>query len=386
MVLVSGMERMTFEVLRVLREHGAEVHCILNNWENHRIRELVDDIGASWSTGYYWYRFDRHTRNPIRILQFAWDILRTSIGLLTDSRRFRVTHVLVPDHASVLRNAPALLILRCLKVPVFLRLANAPERGKFYEVLWRRVLPLFVTRMVANSSFALERCREVNVPPRKLALIRNRVSRPPKRVGDATGLCDLVKVRKTLLCVGQIAPFKGTQIAVEAALSIVANGVDLQLIVVGAIPVWPPEFVSFMQTLRESVDASGYRDRVHFVGSRNDVLEIMKGSYMLLAPILQEETFGNVVLEAKSVGLPVVAFPRGGIPELVEHEKTGFLCSSLDSRGLVEGIEFFLREPDAWRRSREECEAFFRREDHPYSAKAFSRAWLDLFSLSGASS
>src|SRR5262249_14423552 len=71
MVVVSGLERMTFEVLRVLREHGAAVHCIVNSWENHRIVALAEEIGASWSTGYYWYRLDRRTRNPLRWIQMA---------------------------------------------------------------------------------------------------------------------------------------------------------------------------------------------------------------------------------------------------------------------------------------------------------------------------
>ena len=84
MVIVSGMERMSFEVLRVLKENGAEVHCILNSWENERIVKLAESIGASWSTGYYWYRFDRHTRNPWKIAQMVWDILMTSAGLLRD--------------------------------------------------------------------------------------------------------------------------------------------------------------------------------------------------------------------------------------------------------------------------------------------------------------
>ena len=34
MVIVSGLERMTFEVLRLAREHGGAVHCIVNSWEN----------------------------------------------------------------------------------------------------------------------------------------------------------------------------------------------------------------------------------------------------------------------------------------------------------------------------------------------------------------
>ncbi|MGH9320916.1 MAG: glycosyltransferase family 4 protein [Vicinamibacteria bacterium] len=384
MVMVYGMERMTFDVLGVLRQKGAEVHCILNRWENHRIRELVEAIGASWSTGYYWYRFDRHTRNPLKIIQLCWDIVNTSLGLLRDCKRFRATHILVPDHVSVLRNAPALIVLRCLGKPVFLRLANAPERGRFYDFLWGRILPHLVTRMVANSKFALERCLEVKVAQRKLTLIRNRVSRRPVDSDCGNSLIELVKRRKTLLCVGQIAPFKGTHLAVEAALALLEKGAEIQLVVVGAEPIWPPELVTYLQGLRSRVEELNDCDRVHFAGARNDVLELMRESYLFVAPILGEESFGNVVLEAKSVGLPVVAFPRGGIPELVEHERTGYLCKSLDVEGLLEGIEFFLADTEAWSRARRECEAFFRELGNPYSSRAFIQAWQDLFSNGGS--
>ena len=42
MVVVYGMERMSFEIMRVLRESGAEVHCVLNEWERHRIEPLAE--------------------------------------------------------------------------------------------------------------------------------------------------------------------------------------------------------------------------------------------------------------------------------------------------------------------------------------------------------
>jgi len=42
------------------------------------------------------------------------------------------------------------------------------------------------------------------------------------------------------------------------------------------------------------------------------------------------ETLGMVYLEAQSCGLPVVAFDNGGIPEVVQHEKTGFLTAAFD--------------------------------------------------------
>src|SRR5439155_11135154 len=55
MVSVTGLERMTFEVLRVVRRRGGSVHCVVNDWENHRIVPLAERIGASWSVGSYRY-------------------------------------------------------------------------------------------------------------------------------------------------------------------------------------------------------------------------------------------------------------------------------------------------------------------------------------------
>ena len=138
----------------MLRERGAAVHCILNSWQNERIVPLVEDVGASWSTGYYLETLDRHARNPIALAKVAWDVLMTSFGLLRDAWRFRATHVFVPELSTAIRNAPALVVLRLLGRPVILRVPNAPDRGRFYEVLWRRILPPLVSRVVVNSEFS----------------------------------------------------------------------------------------------------------------------------------------------------------------------------------------------------------------------------------------
>ena len=88
MVIVAGLERMTFEVLRVLRERNIPVHCIVNGWENQRIIARAHEIGASWSVGRYMEKLDRHTGNPVKLALALWDILVTSSGLLRDSWRF----------------------------------------------------------------------------------------------------------------------------------------------------------------------------------------------------------------------------------------------------------------------------------------------------------
>jgi glycosyltransferase involved in cell wall biosynthesis len=345
MVVVSGLERMTFEVLRVVRKRGGSVHCIVNSWENHRIVELAERIGATWSTGFYWYSFSSRPRKLLHVVQMLWDTIRTSAGLARVAVRFGPTHVLVPEYAAVLRNAPVLAALKVLGVDVVFRIANAPDRGRIHDVLWRRVLPPFVTRFVPNSRFSYARLQETGVPEAKIVLIRNAIGRRAVSPRTDEEIVQLASARPTILTVGQIAPFKGTHLTVDATLALIAEGRDVQTLVVGMLPSWPPELVNYTACLRERVEAAGASDRVQFVGVRENVLDIMKASYVLAAPILQEETFGNVALEARSVGLPVVTFARGGLTELVSHGDTGYVCASADLDGLLDGLRHFLADP-----------------------------------------
>ncbi|MBI3403204.1 MAG: glycosyltransferase family 4 protein [Acidobacteria bacterium] len=382
MVVVSGLERMTFEVMRVVRARGGAVHCVVNGWENQRIVTLAESIGASWSTAPYLYGFSR-TLNPLRHLQALWETTRASARLLLDAARFRPTHLLVPEWAAVLLNAPAIAALRLFGVGVVFRIANAPERGRIYDLLWGRILPSFVTAFVPNSRFSYGRVQEAGVPSGKITLIRNALSR---RNADARGESDLVKAaasRKTLLTVGQIAPFKGTHLAVDAALRLIADGEDAQALIVGALPEWPPELKDWARALVARVDAAGAADRVRFVGAREDVPALMRASYVLSAPILQEETFGNVALEARALGLPVVAFARGGLIELVTHRETGYLCPTADLEGLLEGLRYFLHDPAARARASAASLAATSAPENDCTAGEFERRWWAMFDRAG---
>jgi glycosyltransferase involved in cell wall biosynthesis len=379
MVVVSGLERMTFEVLRVVRERGGRVHCIVNGWENFRIVPLAERIGASWSTGFYHYGFTRRTMNPIRHLRSLWDITRTSAGLLRDALAVKPTHVLVPEYTAVLRNAPALAVLRLFGVQIVFRVGNAPERGSLYDVLWRRLLPPFVSTFVPNSRFGLARLKDTGVPSRKITLIRNALSRRAVHADTDEEIVRLATSRRTLLTAGQIAPFKGTHLAVDLALDLLADGYDVQAIVAGAIPTWPPDLVAYVNELRSRVERAGAADRVHFVGPRENMAAIMRASYLLVAPILQEETFGNVVLEARSVGLPVVTFDRGALAELVSHRETGYVCPAADLAGLREGVAYFLDRPDERARASDASIAAAHRPDEDCTPAEFERRWWALF-------
>jgi len=55
-----------------------------------------------------------------------------------------------------------------------------------------------------------------------------------------------------------------------------------------------------------------------------------------------EDNLPNTVIEAMSCGLPVVGFNIGGMPDMVEHEKTGYLAKPRDIAGLTEGINWVI--------------------------------------------
>ena len=147
MVIAGGLERMTFEVLRVLRDRGMATHAIVNGWENFRITPLAEASGASWSVGPYWYSLTRRAMTPAVIWKMLVEIVRVSGDLLRVSRRVRPTHVLVPDFIAVLRNVLGLAWLRARGVRVVARLGTAPPPGRFYRHLWRRLIDPVVDRV-----------------------------------------------------------------------------------------------------------------------------------------------------------------------------------------------------------------------------------------------
>ena len=58
----------------------------------------------------------------------------------------------------------------------------------------------------------------------------------------------------------------------------------------------------------------------------------------LVLPSMFQETFGLVILEAFSVGRPVIAFRSGGIPELVEDRRNGLIVEQGDEEALYQAM------------------------------------------------
>jgi glycosyltransferase involved in cell wall biosynthesis len=375
MVMVSGVERMTFEVLRVLRERGAAVHCIVNSWENHRIIPMAERVGATWSTGSCHEPLSRHMRNPIRMARLVLDILKTSAGLMRDVRRFRATHVLVPEFTTVLRNAPALAVLRLLGVRVILRLGSAPDAGPFYRRLWRWGINPVVDLFVCNSRFTLRELLAHGISPGKTLQIYNAV---PTREGFVQR--STPRDPHKLIYVGQVIPEKGIDVLLDAVGVLVDRGHDVRLDVVGDMEGWVSNsYTGYREKLRARAAATDLAGRVSFLGHREDVPGLLAGASIHCCPSLpaQREGFGVVNIEAKQAGIPSVVFPTGALPEIVAHGVDGWLCDSPTAAALAEGIEYFLADPVRLERAGLAARASLER----FSRERFAEAWWRVFRI-----
>lgn len=133
------------------------------------------------------------------------------------------------------------------------------------------------------------------------------------------------------ICVGRVAPNKGIELALMALLVARAHhdpGVTLQ--VVGRTVV-----SSYSRALERFVDELGIRDAVTFRGgvSDSDLIGAMSASDVLIMAS-RHEGFGVPVIEAMTMGLPVVANRVGALPEIVGEG--GLLVDAADPYALAD--------------------------------------------------
>jgi glycosyltransferase involved in cell wall biosynthesis len=119
------------------------------------------------------------------------------------------------------------------------------------------------------------------------------------------------------LFLGRMSPDKGPHRAMEAAYK---AGMPLIMCAKMRDP-W--EFDYFDEYVRPYLN-----DEIQYLGEvpHERKLELLAGAAALLFPIRWNEPFGMVMIEAMACGTPVLAFPEGAVPEVVEDGRTGFLC------------------------------------------------------------
>jgi len=131
---------------------------------------------------------------------------------------------------------------------------------------------------------------------------------------------DQVMTDAPLIFLGRMEEIKGPHIAIE-----VARKAKRKLVLAGNIPAEGAEF--FEKKIKPFLN-----EDIVFIGAVNDDQknEWLGKAAALLMPIQWNEPFGIVMAEAMACGTPVLAFPLGSVPEVVDDGVNGFICSDVE--------------------------------------------------------
>ena len=125
-------------------------------------------------------------------------------------------------------------------------------------------------------------------------------------------LCDV----PVLTLPGRLSRLKGHEDFIELLARLRARGWPGYGLIVGGEE---PRRRRYADGLQERVRARGLSDIIVFTGHRADLREIFAISTLVLSLSTQPESFGRTVLEALSLGVPVVGYAHGGVGEILER-------------------------------------------------------------------
>lgn len=138
----------------------------------------------------------------------------------------------------------------------------------------------------------------------------------------------------------RLAPWKGQHLLIDALQHCPAN---VTALLVGEALFGEQDYVA---QLHHQVEHLGLSDRVKFLGFRSDIPQLMAACDLIAHTSTAPEPFGRVIVEAMLCGTPVVAAAAGGVIELIEHSKTGWLTPPGDVPKLAEIIHYCYQEPE----------------------------------------
>ena len=183
---------------------------------------------------------------------------------------------------------------------------------------------------------------ELGFPARKIITLVNGVDSDRFQPADNTAvrrqLGLTAETNFVLGMVGRFIPLKRHTLVIAAFNRLAPANSGLHLLLLGSGG-------SEENNLRAQAAAGPAAERIHFTGFQNDPLPYYQAMDLLLVASSQEG-MSNAVMEAMACGVPVLATPVGGNPELIRHAEDGWLATMDTADQLQTELEHFLREPE----------------------------------------
>lgn len=193
-------------------------------------------------------------------------------------------------------------------------------------------------RVIAVSEHVRELLIVRGASPDRVATVMDSIILP-RAVNDSTLRHELRLGRDAVIIgsVGHMREKKGHPDLIAATIPLLKSRPKLHLVIAG-------DGEPLLTTLRKQAESEGLSDKIHLLGRRGDIPNLLSG-FDIFALATKSEALGTSYLEAAACGLPLVGTRVGGVPEIIEEGVNGFLVAPGDRMQLADTLCRLVDDP-----------------------------------------
>ncbi len=281
----------------------------------------------------------------------------TELKKIVDQHKVTCIHL----NNQPMRNFFGFMLAKNKNLPVVSHLRTTHTYG--FTKAHAKYVNSIASQFIAVSEAVKQCWQQQGLPAAHIAVIGNPVALNKRTLKGARQPSDSFKV----VYAGRLESAKGLNFLLRGFVKVYAvnPAIELHLLGVG----------SYQHTLEQAVAELGIAEQTFFHGYVTDVIQQLSLFDVLVLPS-ENEGFGRVILEAMAAGIAVIATRVGGIPELVQHHKTGLLVDYNDDDQLASSI-LQIQQQHQW--SAEMIENANQFLQNNYSFPLFSQRLLSIY-------
>lgn len=172
---------------------------------------------------------------------------------------------------------------------------------------------------------------EFNIKTNKSVVVYNGIG--VDKLNEGRKWKPLKKDTYNIVYIGRLERVKGVDLLLKAANQ-VKEKYPIKVSVVGD--------GTEKETLKKLSEQLEMSDITTFYGQQKDVIPFLKEASIFVYPSIWQEVFGISIVEAMAFGVPCISNVVGGIPEIIENGKSGFLCEAISSENLAKKLDMVI--------------------------------------------
>jgi colanic acid/amylovoran biosynthesis glycosyltransferase len=250
----------------------------------------------------------------------------------------------------------AVSISAALQIPMIFHLRGGAEmmpdeelRKQAFQLpylFWRSALWDQASLILCVSDFIRQKAQAAGFPAHKLRVHYTGIDFSRFSPSESASAKD----RNLVLYVGRLVPYKGADHLIRAMHLIRRSNPDAHLVLIGD-GFFLPKLKALVGELRVPCQFLGELPPQE-IGRWLERARVFCGPSLTL-PDGMSEAFGNVFTEAQAMGVPVVSYRHGGIPETLLDGETGLLAPEGDQQQLAAHLSRYLTDDEYWSRARD---------------------------------